>query len=158
MIHFSEWKNTCCLEVYFGWSICREEIQIKGSGSENINEFLAWLLLFAKYVCDKPPNESTNVFPYQQIKSIQEEYVEYINSADGLFGTPAANTYICDIFYKITISHNIRLLRNTESFVICTICTAYHSRLQNMTSEQERKQLKLYRRAHLDKQHLQREK
>ena len=81
----------------------------------------------------------------------------YINSAVGLFGTPAANTYICDIFYKITIRHNIRLLQNTESFVMCTICTAYHSRLQNMTSEQERK-LKLYRRAHLDKQHLQREK
>ena len=115
-----------------------------------------WLLLFAKYVCDKPPNVTPNVSPYRQIKSILEEYVEYTNLADGLFGTPAANTYICDIFYKITIRHNIRLLRNTESFVTCTVCA--DSRLQNLTSEQKRKQLKLYRRAHLDKQHLQREK
>ena len=122
------------------------------------NEILAWLLLFAKYVGDKPPNESITVLPYRQIKPIWEEYVDDINSADGLFGAPATYTHFCDVFNKITIKKNIRLLRNTGSFVTCTICTGYHSRLRKVTSEQERKQLKFYRRAHLDKQRLQREK
>jgi hypothetical protein len=66
--------------------------------------------------------------------------------------------HFCDVFNKMTVKHNIRLMRDTGAFVTCTICTAYHSRLRKVTNEEERKLLKSYRRSHLDKQRLQREK
>jgi hypothetical protein len=61
----------------------------EGLWSLKRNEILVWLLLFAKHVGDKPPDETVTVLPYRQIKPIWEEYVDDISSSNGLFGTPA---------------------------------------------------------------------
>ena len=122
------------------------------------NEVRSWILLFAKHVGDKAPNETVTVLPYRQVLPIWQEYVDDIEAGDGQFGKPCGLTHFRNIFNKVSVQHKIRLLRNTGSFVTCTICTAYHSRLRKVRSIEEREQLKQYRRDHLNKQRIQREK
>ena len=57
------------------------------------NEILAWLLLFAKHVGDKPPDEIVTVLPYRQIKPIWEEYVD--NRVTGKKGMLTQKRSVC---------------------------------------------------------------
>ena len=52
------------------------------------SEVKAWLLLFAKHVGDKLPDEQVTVLPYRQIKPIWEEYKDDVLAGNGLFGQP----------------------------------------------------------------------
>jgi hypothetical protein len=61
-------------------------------------------------------------------------------------------------FNEISDDLKIRLCRDTGSFVTCTICDAYHSRLRLAKTIPERKQIKELCKAHLAKQRKQREK
>jgi hypothetical protein len=50
------------------------------------NEIKTWLLLFAKYVGDKPPNECVAVLPYRQILPIWQEYIDDLTAAKFAYG------------------------------------------------------------------------
>ena len=49
------------------------------------NEVRSWILLFAKHVGDKAPNETVTVLPYRQVLPIWQEYVDDIEAGDGQF-------------------------------------------------------------------------
>ena len=122
------------------------------------NEIKTWLLLFAKHVGDNLPNELVTVLPYWQKMPIWQEYTDDLTTAKFVYRAPAKISHFRSVFNKVSVKHNICLLRKSGLFVTCSICTAYHNRLREVTSNAEREQLKTFRRLHLDKQWTQREK
>jgi hypothetical protein len=122
------------------------------------NEMVAWLRLFADSVGDKMPDEDITVLPYQQIKPIYEEYIDDIQAASGTFGEPLKQTHFYNTFNKVCSTLKLRLARSTGSFVVCTVCDAYHTRMRTVKSLRQRDQLKQMRQAHLRKQANQRSK
>ena len=136
-------------------AILKDRKLSENTRGQKIRDMKTWLTLFCKHVGDKVPVENMTVVPYRQIKTIWEEYVDDINVSSGLYGTPAGISHFRAVWNRWSVKHNVRLLRETGSFVNCTICTAYHSRLRKVNSMEERSQIKMYRRAHFDKQRTQ---
>ena len=113
-------------------------------------EIVTWMKLFAKHVGDKLPDEDITVLPYCMhcLKPLFEEYQDDLNAAQGLFGKPAEKSHFYDIFNQKSVELKIRLTRDTGSFVTCIVCDAYHTRLHQIRTLEQRQQLKALRRQH----------
>ena len=104
---------------------------------------------------DQLPSEDITVLPYRHLNAIHEEYID---DMENIGEKIASDSHFNECFNELTNTLKIRLCRDTGSFVTCTVCDAYHTRLRSAKTMSERRVLKNLRRNHLDKQRIQREK
>lgn len=131
------------------------KLDVQKCNSPLRDQISAWLPIFSKDVGDQLPDEDITVLPYRHVSAIYEEYSDDMK----LIGEPVASeSRFNDVFNECSNEQKIRLCRDTGSFVTCTACDAYHTRLRSAKTPLERQQLKDLRRKHLDKQRLQRQK
>ena len=68
------------------------------------SEVKAWLILFARHIGDKLPDEQVTVLPYRQIKPIWVEYKDDLLAGEGFFGQPCKLSHFRAIFNEVTVS------------------------------------------------------
>lgn len=124
------------------------------------DELVAWLKLFKKHVGGEPmPNEDVTILPYRNKISIFEEYQSDLESVGcPVGGTPAKSAYFYEVFDEESVRLKIRLQRDTGTMKKCSICDVYSTQLRSAKTWEERMQIKEWRRKHLEKQRLQRQK
>lgn len=119
------------------------------------DQISAWLPIFSKNVGDQMPDEDVTVLPYRNLNAVFEEYCDDMT----LIGEPTASeSHFNNVFNACSNEQKVRMCRDTGTFVTCTACDAYHSRLRSAKTPLERQQLKELRRRHLEKQRIQRQK
>ena len=128
-----EISNGCS---YLGATFDRKENPERPSPKKE--DITSWLDTFLKGVGEKLPNEEVTVVPYNDIKSLYEEYTGDCEAVVAVYGKPASYSHFCDTFNVESHRLKLRLTRESGSFVVCPCCNSYKISLRRAKTLQER--------------------